>query len=99
MSLTAVLPVHHRAPAQADVALRWKQADHDVFVATLHDEFAGFISVDGVGHTVHSAHAQPLGVYRTLREARAALGAHLTRSRGAAPRPGGRSRRRPRRRG
>jgi len=56
--------------------LRWKQAAHDVFVATLDEEFAGFISVSGPDHAVHGAHAQPLGVFRSQHDARAALRAH-----------------------
>lgn len=90
MTITAVPPVRLLDP-ETDV--RWKQADHDVFVATVHDEFAGFIAVDGPAHTVHTAHSEPLGTYRTLREARAALGQHLNRSRTAAPRPATRRRR------
>lgn len=81
MSVTAIPPVH------SDHALRWKQADDDVFVATLHDEFAGFISVAGSEHTLHGALAQPIGVYRTRGDAQAALGALAGRGRaGGTPR-------------
>lgn len=51
-----------------------------MFVATLHDEFAGFISVTGSEHTLHGALAQPIGVYRTRGDAQAALRAHALRS-------------------
>jgi len=84
MTITAVPSVHHSV---SDADVHWKQADHDVFVATVHNEFAGFISVEGAEHTVHTAHSEPIGTYRNLREARAALGQHLTRSKTAAPRP------------
>ncbi|MBO3664626.1 hypothetical protein [Microbacterium stercoris] len=90
MTITAVPPVHLLDP-ETDVS--WKQADHDVFVATVHNEYAGFISVDGPAHTVHTAHSEPIGTYRSLREARAALGQHLTRSKTAAARPLARRRR------
>ncbi|MER7797754.1 hypothetical protein [Microbacterium sp. NPDC096154] len=81
--------------ATGDAPLLWKQADDDVFVATLHDEFAGFISVSDGVHVLHGAHAQRLGVFRSQREARAAL-LHAVRPaavRGGAPRGRSRGRR------
>ncbi|GGH40687.1 hypothetical protein [Microbacterium album] len=47
-----------------------------MFVATLDEEFAGFISVSGRAHVLHGAHAQRLGVFRSHRDARAALRHH-----------------------
>ena len=35
--------------------LLWRQADHDVHVATLDGEFAGFVVADGDVHTLHDA--------------------------------------------
>lgn len=88
-------PVHldHVAPA----ALRWKQADHDVYVATLHDEFAGFIAVTGDDRfALHGPQGQPMGAFRTQHEARAALRAELLEA--AAPAPETRKRATPPRR-
>lgn len=85
MSSAPTLPP--TTPALAD-RLRWKQAADDVFVATVDDEFAGYIAVSGAGHALHGAHAQPIGVYRSRREAQEALRAHLQR-----PRTGGATRR------
>ncbi|WP_345750692.1 hypothetical protein [Microbacterium rhizophilus] len=102
--MSSAAPVHPPIPAPAGDALRWRQADHDVFVATLHEEFAGFISVSSAGHALHGAHAQPIGVYRTRRDAQEALRAHTLRQvavspRGAVASRGGRRRPRSRVRG
>lgn len=69
-----------RAPAGAPTpagALRWKQADHDVHVATLHGEYAGFVAGSGGEYALHGPQGQPMGVFAALRDARAALQARL----------------------
>ncbi|MFD5213784.1 hypothetical protein [Microbacterium sp. NPDC058345] len=66
--------------------LAWKQADHDVFVATREGEFAGFVTVDVQAHIVHDRHSRRIGSYPTLAAARQALA--------DASRPPGRARRR-----
>jgi hypothetical protein len=54
-------------------SLVWKQADHDVHVATRDGEFAGFITLDASLYLVHDARSTQLGTYSDLDEARAAL--------------------------
>ncbi|MGM1016956.1 MAG: hypothetical protein ACQEW8_05395 [Actinomycetota bacterium] len=61
------------ATPATSVALVWKQADHDVHVATRNGEFAGFITVDEPQYLVHDARSTPLGTYFDLDEARAVL--------------------------
>ncbi|WP_309128873.1 hypothetical protein [Microbacterium sp.] len=76
-------------PASSPVAasdLAWKQADHDVFVATREGEFAGFVTVDVQAHIVHDRHNRRIGSYSTLAAARQALA--------DASRPAARARRR-----
>lgn len=77
--MSSALPLAPSFPARAVVAsaLLWKQADEDVYVATVDDEFAGYIAVSDSGHALHSAHAEPLGVFRSRRDAQDALRAHL----------------------
>ncbi|WDH79158.1 hypothetical protein PTQ19_01565 [Microbacterium esteraromaticum] len=58
-------------PTSADLA--WRQADHDVFVATNSGEFAGFVTVDNSTHVVHDRHSRRIGSYPTLAAARQAL--------------------------
>lgn len=57
--------------APADLA--WRQADHDVYVATHQGEFAGFVTVDRSNHVVHDSHSRRIGAYTTLAAARQAL--------------------------
>lgn len=78
--MSSLLPLAPSAPARAVAApaLLWKQADEDVYVATVDDEFAGYIAVSDSGYALHSAHAEPLGVYRSRRDAQDALRTHLT---------------------
>lgn len=70
-------PVSHGTSADATrIAasdLAWKQADHDVFVATREGEFAGFVTVDVQAHIVHDRHNRHIGSYPTLAAARQAL--------------------------
>ncbi|WP_295012960.1 hypothetical protein [uncultured Microbacterium sp.] len=78
--------------------ITWRQADHDVFVATRDGEYAGFVAVDGASHTLHDRHSRRIGSYPSLSAARSAL-----ESTGASPAPvidrrgprSARSRRRP----
>lgn len=64
------------------LALDWRQADDDVFVATMLGEFAGFIEVTHEGSHAHSAQGADLGLHDTSFAARAAVEtSHL----GAAP--------------
>ena len=59
------------APDAPDLA--WKQADHDVYVATNAGEFAGFVTVDVAAHIAHDRHSRRIGSYPTLAAARQAL--------------------------
>lgn len=58
-------------------ALRWRQADDDVFVATLGDEYAGFVDLTLLGARAHTARGVDLGLFRTTADARAAVAASL----------------------
>lgn len=60
-------------PIPASAELAWRQADHDVFVATNSGEFAGFVTVDNSTHVVHDRHSRRIGSYPTLAAARQAL--------------------------
>lgn len=53
--------------------ITWKQADHDVYVATTDGEYAGFVAVDGASHVLHDRHSRRLGSYPSLSAARSAL--------------------------
>ncbi|WP_460802430.1 hypothetical protein [Microbacterium sp. GXF6406] len=53
--------------------LSWKQADHDVHVATRDGEYAGFVEVSGDDHVVHDNRGTELGSFPALSEARRAL--------------------------
>ena len=53
--------------------LTWRQADHDVYVATHDGEYAGFVTVDGATHVLHDRHSRRLGSYPSLSAARTAL--------------------------
>ena len=80
--------------------LTWKQADHDVYVATHDGEYAGFVTVDGSAHVLHDRHSRRLGSYPSLSAARNALdslGAPAAKAAPAAARRPASSR--PRRRG
>jgi len=59
----------HDTPAE----LAWRQADHDVFVATRRGEYAGFVTVDDTAHVVHDSHNRRIGCYPSLAAARQAL--------------------------
>lgn len=56
----------------------WRQADQNVFVATLHAEYAGFTDDTPAGIHAHGAHGEDLGVHRTSALARAAVAAAST---------------------
>jgi len=60
-------------PPTASADLAWKQADHDVYVATSAGEFAGFVTVDVQTHIAHDRHSRRIGAYPTLAAARQAL--------------------------
>ncbi|MFD5224314.1 hypothetical protein ACFWHT_01695 [Microbacterium sp. NPDC058342] len=60
-------------PMTEGAGLAWRQADHDVFVATNEGEFAGFVTVDRNAHVVHDSHSRRIGSYPTLAAARQAL--------------------------
>ncbi|WP_439901560.1 hypothetical protein [Microbacterium azadirachtae] len=77
--------------------ITWKQADHDVYVATTDGEYAGFVAVDGTAHVLHDRHSRRLGSYPSLSAARSALealGAPASAGQHR-PRRSARSRRRP----
>ena len=61
------------SPAAAPAELAWRQAGHDVFVATSRGEFAGFVTVDDSAHVVHDSHSRRIGSYPNLAAARQAL--------------------------
>ena len=66
-----------RAPseqqARITMNITWKQADHDVYVATRDGEYAGFVSVESASHVLHDRHSRRLGSYPSLSAARSAL--------------------------
>jgi cold shock CspA family protein len=60
-------------------ALDWRQADDDVFVATLAGEYAGFVDVTPRGFHAHSALGDDLGVHESQDAAHAAVATSVTR--------------------
>jgi len=73
----------------------WRQADDDVFVATIDGEYAGFVGVTSSGVEAQTSRGEHLGVHRSLDLARAAVAASLIRPAVAPaghprPRPSGR---------
>jgi len=77
--------------------ITWKQADHDVYVATTDGEYAGFVAVDGASHVLHDRHSRRLGSYPSLSAARSALEYAAAPAAMAAPHRARRSARSPRR--
>jgi cold shock CspA family protein len=59
--LKDLLPHLTSSPLTARPALDWRQADHDVYVATRSGEFAGFVARAGSVWEAHSAHSRLLG--------------------------------------
>jgi len=59
--------------AVAQRPLDWRQADHDVFVATAAGEYAGFIARAESGFTAHGPLGQALGLYASVESAQHAL--------------------------
>jgi len=55
----------------------WRQADHEVFVATRVGEYAGFVDVTPDGARAQSARGGDLGLHDSLAAARAAVEASL----------------------
>ncbi len=51
----------------------WRQADHDVFVATVDAEYAGFIDGSPSGVRAHGRYGEDLGTHATVDLARAAV--------------------------
>lgn len=80
MSSAVPRPLPAPSPSAAP-ALTWKQAADDVFVATIGDEFAGYIAVSDSGHALFGALAQPFGTYPTRGDAQDALRRHAAPSR------------------
>jgi len=66
-------PASSTADTAAPAELAWRQADHDVFVATSRGEFAGFVTVDDTAHVVHDSRSRRIGSYPSLAAARQAL--------------------------
>lgn len=58
----------------------WRQADDDVYVATVAGEYAGFINETHVGVQAFSARSQDLGIHTSPLLARAAVTAALSTS-------------------
>lgn len=75
------------SPVLSRTTLEWRQADDDIFVATLAGEYAGFVDVSATGIHAHSALGDDLGVYDTHEAARAAVAACATRPARTRPRP------------
>ncbi|MGO2660438.1 hypothetical protein [Mycetocola reblochoni] len=80
--------------------VRWRQSADDVYAATLHDEFAGYITVTGAGYELRGPTAEDLGTHPSRQEAEEALDAALSRpvATTAVPSPSTTPRSRPRRR-
>lgn len=57
--------------------LTWRQADDDLFVATLDGEYAGFVGRTSGGFEAHSGRGGHLGTHRHSAEAAAALNAQI----------------------
>lgn len=71
--ITLALPFTLPAPR-----VSWRQADDDVYAATISDEFAGFITIADTGlHTLQGPQGQSIGDFGTLDEAQEALAAAL----------------------
>ncbi|WP_068477399.1 hypothetical protein [Pseudoclavibacter helvolus] len=67
--ITLAIPFTLPAPR-----VSWRQADDDVYAATISDEFAGFITIADTGlHTLQGPQGQSIGDYGTLDEAQEAL--------------------------
>lgn len=62
-------------------SLAWRQADHDVFVATVAGDYAGFIAAVDDGYEAHSARGHLLGVHSTRALAMSAVGVGILPSR------------------
>ena len=58
-------------------ALTWRQADDDVYAATLMSEYAGFIDTTPLGIRAQGARGEHLGFHATLDDARAAVEASV----------------------
>lgn len=56
----------------------WRQADHEVFVATRAGEYAGFIDVTPDGARAQGARGSDLGLHDSLTAARAAVEASIS---------------------
>lgn len=64
-------------PDLAMPVIRWRQAADDVYVATINEEFAGFISVTAAGYELRGPHADELGTHASKDAAQQALSAAL----------------------
>jgi cold shock CspA family protein len=56
-------------------ALAWRQADDNIHVATLADEYAGFTDMTSRGIHAYGSRGEDLGLHTTLTLARAAIAA------------------------
>jgi len=74
--LTFVTP----SPLPLHPPLDWRQADHDVHVATSAGEYAGFVCVTPAGIEAHGARGEHLGVHATREDAARAVAASLPTS-------------------
>ena len=59
------------------VAVHWRQADDDVYVAHLADAYAGFVEVTPYGYAAHGGRGERLGMHDTHDAAVAAVEASL----------------------
>jgi len=74
------LTLLHPASVSTHSPLDWRQADHDVFVATSAGEYAGFVHIVPAGFEAHSARGENLGVFADRTVAAHAVAASITRT-------------------
>ncbi|TDN92445.1 cold shock CspA family protein [Microbacterium sp. BK668] len=74
-------------PLTRIVVVDWRQADHDVFVATLVGEYAGFVDITADGARAQDARGCDLGLHESADAARAAVEASVLRMAHAGTRP------------
>jgi len=67
--------------------VQWRRAAEDVYVASVHGEFAGFIADSGSLFTAYNAHSQPLLSTQSFTDARSAVAALYERAVLASSRP------------
>lgn len=69
----------------SSLPLQWRQASHDVHVASVAGEYAGFIAIAPEGHEAHGRRGEQLGLFGSEAAARTAVAAAV--STGPTPEP------------